>query len=118
MRNSFLLLLISFNFCHADYLLNTAYICIKSYYYTPSTGTLYYTRSDTGAVVSSTTKSLEDDIIDGFEYNSTSARCQKVASNNSLNLENNDYTYFMSLTGLVSGLLLAFFALLALKIAL
>ena len=117
MRKILLALIAFASFASADYLMNTTYLCIKSYYYTPATGTLYYTRSDTGATASLTTKSLEDDIIDGFEYNSTTGRCQRVGANNSIGLKNDDYTYFMSLTGLITGTFLVTAIFLGLRIS-
>lgn len=38
-------------------------------------------------------KSLQDDLIDGFEYNATSNRCQPIAINNPLKMANKDYTF-------------------------
>ena len=43
------------SFASADWLLNTTYECVKSYYVTPTTGTLYYVLSHSGATASSTT---------------------------------------------------------------
>lgn len=112
-----IILLISFlaSFASADYLMNTTYYCLKSFYFVPSTGTLYYTRSDTGITASLTTKSLADDIIDGYEYNATSNQCYKTPFNNTLKIENNDFSYMMGLTGLICGLLVAISALMLLK---
>lgn len=117
MRKILLALIAFASFASADYLLNSSYICLKSYYVTPSTGTLYYVRSDTGATLSTTTKSLIDDIIDGYEYNATTNQCKKVGANNSIGLENNDYTYFMGLTGLITGTLLVTAIFLGLRVS-
>jgi len=108
MKKSFLsfLLLGSLSVLSADWLLNTTYVCVKSYYFTPSTGTLYYTRSDTGATASLTTKSLADDLIDGYEYNATSNRCQKIAINNTLGMDNLDFNYLNAIIGLALALLM------------
>lgn len=100
------LLLGSFSFLSADWLLNTTYQCVKSFYFVPTTGTLYYTRSDTGATSSLTTKSLADDIIDGYEYNATSNKCQKTAMNNSLGLDNNDFNYLNAVIGFIVACML------------
>lgn len=112
-----IILLISFlaSFASADYLLNSSYLCLKSFYTVPSTGTLYYTRSDTGATLSTTTKSLIDDIIDGYEYNATSNQCYKSPFNNTLKIENYQFNYMIGLTGLICGLIIAISALMLLK---
>lgn len=91
----------SFSFLSADWLLNTTYLCVKSYYFIPSTGTLYYTRSDTGATASLTTKSLADDLIEGYEYNATSNKCQPQQLNNTLGLKNEDFNYLNSFIGIL-----------------
>lgn len=95
------------SFASADWLLNTSYLCVKSYYVKPATGTLYYVRSDTGATLSSTTKSLIDDLIDGYEYNSTSGNCSPIPPNNTLSIKNQDYSYLMALTGLLCAFLIS-----------
>lgn len=117
MRKILLALITLASFASADWLLNTNYYCIKSYYFVPSTGSLVYVRSDTGATSTVTTKSLADDLIDGYEYNSTSQRCQKVGANNTLGLLNEDYSYYMALAGLVTGSLLALSLFLGIKVS-
>jgi len=101
----------------ADWLLNTNYYCIKSFYFKPSVGQLVYTRSDTGATSTTTTKNLGDDLIAGYEYNATSQTCQKIPVNNTLGLDNYDYSAYMAITGLLTGSLLVVGLFLGLKVA-
>lgn len=98
----FSLLFVS-SFLSADWMLNTSYICVNSYYVVPSSGTLYYTRSDTNATLSTTTKSLVDDLIDGYQWNKTTLRCEPIPPNNNIGLRNMDYNYLMALLGLLIG---------------
>lgn len=95
------------SFASADWLLNTTYTCVKSYYVTPATGTLYYVTSHDNATLSSTTKSLIDDLIDGYEYNATSLECSPIPPNNTLSIKNQDYSYLMALTGLLCAFLIS-----------
>lgn len=98
----FFLLLLNPFLC-ADWLLNTSYICVTDFYVIPSTGTLYYKRSDNNVTYSTTSKSLIDDLINGYEYNVSSNRCQPIAVNNPLRMDNKDFTFLMGLTGLLIG---------------
>lgn len=91
------------SFAFSDWLLNTNYFCVSSYWFTPSTGTLTYIRSDTNATSSSTTKSLADDLIDGYQWNKTTLRCEPIPPNNNIGLRNMDYNYLMALLGLLIG---------------
>ena len=117
MRKIFLTLIAFASFASADYLFQPSNICVKSFYFGQSNGYFYYVRSDTGATVSGTTKNYGDDFFPDYEYNKTSGLCQKVASNNSLGLANGDYTYYMSLTGLLTGTLLSLGLFLGLKVS-
>lgn len=117
MRKILLTLLALASFASADYLFQPSQICVKSFYFAQSTGNFYYVRSDTGATVSGTTKNYGDDFFPDYEYNATSGRCQKVAANNSLGLANGDYTYYMALTGLVTGTLLCMGLFIGLKVS-
>ena len=112
-----IILLISFlaSFASADYLMASTNLCVKDYYYKNSTGAFYYVRSDTGATVTGTTKSLQAGFFDGFDYNATSGFCVRTPFNNTLKIENNDFSYMMGLTGLICGLLIAVSSLMLLK---
>lgn len=116
MRKAFLLLILIFNFAHADYLFQYYNVCIKSYSF--KDGNIYFTYSDTGETVIGTTKSLADDIFDGYEYNATTRECKKATSNNSLGLPNDTYSSYMAGTGLLVGMLLSSFVFLALRLSL
>jgi len=116
MRKILLGLLVLASVASADWLLNTNYFCVKSYMFVPATGTLYYVRSDTGAQSSTTTKNLADDFIDGYEYNATSGICSKIPPNNTLGLDNYDYSSYMAITGLFTGSLLVLGLFLGLKV--
>ena len=117
MLRVFLLFFILLNSASADYLYQSSNICVKSFWFNQSNGSFSYIRSDTGTTFSGNNKNLGDDFIDGYEYNLTSGRCQKVSANNSIGLANDDYTYYMSLTGLVSGTLVCLGFFLGIKIS-
>lgn len=97
------LLLSSFNYANCDYLYSTLNVCVSDYYYKPSTGTLYYIRSDNNTTYTSTTKSTGTMFFNGWDYNATTGFCTREKSNNPLGLENGQYTYLMGLTGLLLG---------------
>lgn len=99
---SFLLLFLS-SFSFADYLFQPLNICVKEFWFIQSSGNFAYIRSNDNVTVSGTTKNYGDDFFAGYDYNATSGRCQKVASNNSLGLSNESYTYLMGLSGLLIG---------------
>jgi len=56
-------------------------------------------------------------LIDGYEYNATSNRCEKSPLNNALKIENQDYNFLMGFTGLVCGVIIALTSFTALKSA-
>lgn len=113
-----LLTLITFaSFASADYLLNTTYQCIKSYYFLPASGEVLYTFANSGNIMMTTTKNLADDFIPGYQYNATTGRCELIPPNNSLGLSNDDYTYYMSLTGIICGTLLVSSVFIGLRIS-
>ncbi|MDD3323699.1 MAG: hypothetical protein PHN38_01055 [Sulfurospirillaceae bacterium] len=115
MKKILLALMMFSSFSFADYLYNPASICVKSFYFS-NIGTLYYVRSDTGATVSTTTTNLGDDLISGYEYNSTSERCEKSPFNNALKIENDDFNFMMALSGLACGLFLTSIVFFGLKV--
>jgi hypothetical protein len=115
MRKILFALIAFASFASADWLFNPSYICAKQYWF--SNGSYYYIRSDTGATVTATTKNYGDDFIAGYEYNATSNSCQKVGSNNTLGLLNEDYDYYMALAGLASGCILALSIFLGIKVS-
>lgn len=112
-----IILLVSFlaSFASADYLYETLNICVKEYYYKPLTGAYYYVRSDTGATVTGTTKTIQLHLFDGFDYNSTSGYCVRSPLNNTLKIENNQYSFLMAFSGLICGTLLAVSSLIAIR---
>ncbi len=99
---SFLLLS---SFCFADYLFQPSQICVKSFYFSQSTGNFYYVRSDTGATVTGTTKNYGDDFFSGYEYNATSKICSKVAPNNTLGIDNEEFNYLSMVIGGIVAIL-------------
>lgn len=99
MKKVFLSLIVLSSFASADYLYQPTSVCIKNYYF--KNGYIYITLSDTGAVVSSGTKNLGDDIFPDYEYNATLNMCQKTPSNNTLGLSNPDFQYLNSLIGIL-----------------
>ncbi len=118
MMRKILLTLITFvSFASADYLFQPLNICVKEYWFTPTTGQFFYIRSHDNAQVNGTTKNYGDDFFPSYEYNATSNRCQKVASNNSLGLANDDYTYYMALSGIICGTLIVVGAFMGLRIS-
>lgn len=90
-------------FLHADYLYSTLNICVSDYYYKPSTGTLYYVRSDDNTLYFTTTKSTQNMFFNGWDYDAVTGDCTREKSNNQLGLENAQFTYLMALTGLLVG---------------
>lgn len=103
MKKTLLLFLVLSPFLHADYLYSTLNVCVSDFYYKPSTGTLYYIRSDNNTTYSSTTKSTGTMFFNGWEYNASTGNCTREKSNNQLGLENAQFTYLMALTGLLVG---------------
>lgn len=99
MKRLFLTLLVCSSFLFADYLYQPSNICIKEYWY--SNGVFYYIRSDTGVTVSTTTKNLGDDVFKGYDYNTSTNECAPEASNNTLGLSNEDFSYLNALIGLM-----------------
>lgn len=113
-----LLTLITFaSFASADYFFQPLNICVKEFWFSPSSGKVYYVRSDTNVILSENTFNYGDDFFSGYDYNATSGRCQKVASNNSLGLANDDYTYYMALSGIICGTLLVSSVFIGLRIS-
>lgn len=103
MKKFLLFFLLLSPFLNADYLYSTLNVCVSDYYYKPSTGTLYYVRSDNNTTYSSTTKSTQTMFFNGWDYNATTGICTREKSNNQLGLENGQFTYLMALTGLLVG---------------
>lgn len=104
MRKIFLILFALASFASADYLFQPESICVKDFWF--NNGSFFYVRSDTGATVTGTTDNYGDDFFAHYEYNATTKNCKKEPLNNELGLENNEYNYFMALTGLLTGTLL------------
>lgn len=107
MKKLLLTLITLASFASADYLFQPLNICVKEFGFHNPTGKYYYVRSDDGTTILGTEKNYGDDFFSGYDYNTTNSMCKKVASNNSLGLTNDDYIYFMSLTGLICGTLLS-----------
>ncbi len=105
MKKTLFALLLSSSFAFAEYLFQPSNICVKSFYFNQSNGYFYYVRSDTGATVSGTTKNYGDDFFSGYEYNTTSKICSKVASNNTLGIDNEDFNYLSMVIGVVVAVL-------------
>lgn len=116
MRKALLLLILAFNFAHADYLNSSNNTCVKYYWY--SNGKLYYQNSSDGVVSTTSSTNMENYFSDGFDYNATSRNCQKSIKNSTLNMSNDDYNFAMALTGLFCGVLLSSFALVSLRLSL
>lgn len=118
MMRKILLTLITFaSFASADYLFQPLNICVKEFWFIQSSGNFAYIRSNDNVTVSGTTKNYGDDFFSGYDYNATSGRCQKVASNNKLGLANDDYTYYMALSGIICGTLIVVGAFMGLRIS-
>lgn len=117
MRKILLTLITLASFASADWLFQPLNICVKEFWFSPSSGKVYYVRSDTNDLLMETTKNYGDDFFDGYDYNATSGRCQKVASNNKLGLANDDYTYYMALSGIICGTLLVSSVFIGLRIS-
>ena len=62
----------------------------------------YILSSDTSLVYSTTTNVINDFQI-GWDYNATTGFCTRELSNNALGLQNGQFTYLMSLSGLLVG---------------
>lgn len=99
MKKLLLIFLVCSSFLFADYLYQPSNICIKDYWY--SNGTFYYIRSDTGVTVSTTTQNLGDDVFKGYDYNTSTNECTPEASNNTLGLSNEDFSYLNAFLGLM-----------------
>ena len=106
MKKTLFALLLSSSFAFADYLFQPSNICVKSFYFNQSNGYFYYVRSDTGATVSGTTKNYGDDFFSGYEYNTTSKICSKVAPNNDFGMDNQDFVYLNSMIGIIVAFLM------------
>lgn len=104
MKKTLLTLLVCSNFLLADYLYQPTSVCIKSYYF--KNGYIYYTLSDTGATVTSSTKNLGDDIFDGYDYNATLKECKKTPINNTLGMKNEDFNYLNALVAILISVLM------------
>lgn len=120
MRKILLTLITLASFASADYFYQPKNMCVKSYWFTPSNGRLNYIPShvlSAPIMYEGLSSSVNYQFTDGYEYNVTTGRCQKVASNNSLGLANDDYTYFMALTGLICGSLIVVGAFMGLRIS-
>ena len=102
------------SFASADWLLNTTYECVDSFYFKQG-GVLVYTLSSSSISMSTSTKSLADDLIDGYEYNATSNQCLSTPPNNTLKIKNQDYYYLMALTGLLCAFLISFMTITLIK---
>lgn len=77
--------------------------CVSDFWIGPNDGTLKYIFSGSTVINSTTTKNLPQYIQNGWDYNATSGLCTREKGNNTLGLENNQYTYLMALTGLLVG---------------
>jgi len=104
MKKLLLTLIVCSNVLLADYLYQPTSVCVKSYYF--KNGYIYYTLSDTGATVTSSTKNLGDDVFEGYDYNATSNECKKTPSNNTLGMKNEDFNYLNAVLGLIVFVLL------------
>ncbi|AFL68269.1 hypothetical protein [Sulfurospirillum barnesii] len=92
------------NFLFADYLFQPSNLCIKEYWY--KDGNFYFIRSDTGAVASTFTTNLGDDVYGGYDYNTTTGECTPKSSNNDLGLSSEDFEYLNALIGLLIAILM------------
>ena len=117
MRKIFLTLITLASFASADYVLENANICVKDFWVKPLTTEYCYIRSHDNLLLCSTGKGYIKYFLPGYEYNSTTGECRKVASNNSLGLANDDYTYYMALSGIICGTLIVVGAFMGLRIS-
>ncbi len=117
MRKILLTLITLASFASADYLFQPLNICVKEFWFTPTTGQYSFIRSHDNEQVNGKTINYGDDFFSGYEYNATTDRCQKVASNNKLGLANDDYTYYMALSGIICGTLIVVGAFMGLRIS-
>lgn len=117
MKKLLLTLITLASFASADYLFQPLNICVKEFWFIQSSGNFAYIRSNDNVTVSGTTKNYGDDFFSGYDYNATTGLCKKVASNNSLGLANDDYTYYMALSGIICGTLIVVGAFMGLRIS-
>lgn len=117
MRKILLTLITLASFASADYLFQPLNVCVKEYWFVQSTGEFGMRLSHNNSFYGNSTKNYGDDFFPGYEYNATTGRCQKVASNNSLGLANDDYTYYMALSGIICGTLTVLGAFMGLRIS-
>lgn len=99
------LLLASFNPLFADYLFQPLNVCVKDFWFVQSTGEFKMILSHNNSSYGNSTKNYGDDFFPGYEYNATTGRCQKVAPNNTLGMDNYDFNYLNAVIGVVVAIL-------------
>ncbi|WP_041956864.1 hypothetical protein [Sulfurospirillum arsenophilum] len=104
MKNLLPILCLFSSLSYADYLFVSQNACVKDFYF--KTGYLYYTFSHTGVQQQSSSLSLGDDFIDGYEYNATSSICKKIPTNNTLGMKNEDFNYLNALVSILVSVLM------------
>ena len=89
--------------------------CVNSFYLTSTATThrINVVYSHTPATVNALTYSYQiiDELVNNdnkFKYDSATQRCNPVPKNNTLGMTNENYTFMMALTGLLTSILLVF----------
>lgn len=89
--------------------------CVNSYYLT-SSGTTYrinvvYSNSPTTVTALTYNYQIINELVNNdnkFKYDSATLRCNPIVRNNTLGMTNEQYTFMMALTGLLTSILLVF----------